>query len=254
MFGVFRALTSRMACHAGVNHSAEAGMFWEMGLIAAGVYAYRRLRANGALATLQRRSSALTRADVAGEIGEQRTQAKLRETLTWLCGSNYYLHDGPLIIEHAPGTPFPTIEIDHLAITPFGVFVIETKNWSGYISRSVNEDKLIRMGNDGRAEERKSPLAQNQTKLAFVRSRLANLWPIAGAGVFSSNEVTLAPDLPIDLLRLEDLPQWLRTHRDMYADRRPVPVAMAWKAIRMHVDTSPSALANHKSRVRGKNP
>ncbi|WP_144444315.1 hypothetical protein [Caballeronia arationis] len=50
-----------------------------------------------------------------GEAGEAVAQAKLRTTLQWLCGDDFYLHDGPLLIEHAPGTAFPTAEIDHLA-------------------------------------------------------------------------------------------------------------------------------------------
>ena len=62
-----------------------------------------------------------SRSEALGAPGEARAQAKLRETLQWLCGSDYYLHDGPLVIGHAPGTVFPTAEIDHLAVTPFGI-------------------------------------------------------------------------------------------------------------------------------------
>ena len=44
-------------------------------------------------------------------------QAKLRETLNCLLGTSYYLHEGPLVIGHAPGAAFPTAELDHLAVT-----------------------------------------------------------------------------------------------------------------------------------------
>ena len=70
--------------------------------------------------------------------------SKARTTLRWLCGDNFYLHEGTLLIEHAPGTAFPTAEIDHLAITPFGVFIFETKNWSGRIAPSTCSGNLTR--------------------------------------------------------------------------------------------------------------
>jgi hypothetical protein len=84
-----------------------------------------------------------------GAAGEAAAQAKLRTTLQWLCGDDFYLHDGPLLIEHAPGTAFPTAEIDHLAITPFGIFIFETKNWSGRIAPSRERPKIERPYKNG---------------------------------------------------------------------------------------------------------
>ncbi|WP_309243978.1 nuclease-related domain-containing protein [Caballeronia sp. EK] len=48
-------------------------------------------------------------------------------------------------------TQFPTAEIDHLAVTPFGVFIFETKHWSGHIAPSTaNGYHTHRRGRTGR--------------------------------------------------------------------------------------------------------
>jgi hypothetical protein len=55
-------------------------------------------------------------------------RAQLRSVLTSLRSDNFYVHDGAVLLSHAAGTALPTGEIDHLAVTPFDLFVIETKN------------------------------------------------------------------------------------------------------------------------------
>jgi hypothetical protein len=187
-----------------------------------------------------------------GEAGEAKAQAKLRETLVSLCGTDYYLFDGPLIIEHAPGTDFPTAEIDHLAVTPFGIFVFETKNWSGYIGPSPIPGFLTRTDRDGNAQDRRSPLEQNRTKVAYLRSRLPPLWPVAGAGLLVSDDAHLSPALHSDLLSLGDLSQWLRTRRDSYSGMPAVDVGKAAAGVCRLVQTSHAAKDAHQARVKCK--
>ncbi|MGF6652801.1 hypothetical protein OKW34_003390 [Paraburkholderia youngii] len=110
-------------------------------------------------------------------------QAELRSALQWLCGDNFYLHPGALLLNHAPGTEFPTAELDHLAITPFGIFVIETKNWAGSILPGADAQTVVRVGADGQRETRRSPLRQNRSKVGFLRSVLPGIWPVEGLGV-----------------------------------------------------------------------
>lgn len=184
-----------------------------------------------------------------GEAGEAKPQAKLRDGLTALCGADYSLFNGPIIIEHAPGTDFPTAEIDHLAVTPFGIFVFETKNWSGYISPASAPGFLTRTDRDGKAQDRRSPLEQNRTKVAFFRSRFPSLWPVAGAGLLVSEDAHLSPALHSDLLSLGDLSHWLRARRDSYGGMPPVDVGKATAAIALLVDTSHAAMEAHRVRV-----
>lgn len=225
-------------------------MFLELLVAAGAFYFYKHKRKNAGAIEWPWSKSPITRADAVGAAGERQAQAKLRETPNWLCGNNYYLHEGPLIIEHAPGTDFPTAEIDHLAVTPFGIFVFETKNWSGHISPSSTPGMLTRTERNGKAEDRRSPLEQNRTKVAFFRSRLPPMWPVAGAGLFPSTEANLAPYLHSDLVSLDDLPQWFRTRRDVFGAKPAVDIPRAVAAVRMYADSSTAAVAAHKQRVR----
>ncbi|MFP3645854.1 nuclease-related domain-containing protein [Paraburkholderia sp. SIMBA_054] len=191
----------------------------------------------------------LSRAEALGAQGEAAAHAKLKETLEWLCGSDYVLLGAPLVIEHAPGTAFPTAEIDHLAVTPFGIFVFETKNWSGRIAPSTAHGMLTRVGSDLRAEDRRSPIAQNRTKIDFFRSNLPPVWPVTGAGLFTSPAATLDAALHSDLLTLADLPQWLRSRRDAFAGLRPIDVQKAMAAVTLLVRRSETDLLEHKAIV-----
>jgi hypothetical protein len=192
------------------------------------------------------------RADQQGDAGERSVDAELRRILTRLCGADFYLHPGALLIEHAPGTAFPTAEIDHLPITPFGIFVVETKNWTGAISRGATLDTVVRTGSDGHAEQRKSPDAQNRTKVAFLRGMLPAVWPVLGVGVFASPHCVVSPDLRVLLVHISELEHWLRAKKAAFdADgRHPTDVRLAWEGIKKIVVAHTAALSAHRERLR----
>ncbi len=101
-----------------------------------------------------------------------------------------------------PGWAFPTAEIDHLAVTPFGLFVFETKNWNGDIEPGPDDDTLVRVAPGGDREPRRSPVRQNRTKVAFLRSVMPGMWPVEGFGVFASEQCSLSAALPVTLIPL----------------------------------------------------
>jgi len=222
-------------------------------LVATGYVAWRVLRARG-LDPRPRKESPhpKMRDDRSGDEGEARVQAELTEILTWLCGRNFYLHSGPLLLHHAPGTEFPTAEVDHLAITPFGIFVFETKNWTGLIKPGPSAEVLIRIGADGEPQARKSPLSQNRSKLAFLRGILPPVWSIEGAGVFASDSCVLSPELPVNIVRRADLRQWIRDKRARHAASTAVTVnvAAAWAAIQRIASADERALSEHREKVK----
>ncbi|MCC8397263.1 NERD domain-containing protein [Paraburkholderia sp. MMS20-SJTR3] len=199
------------------------------------------------------RPKSTDRSATLGKAGEAKAHAALRDSLTALCGADYHLFNGPIIIEHAPGADFPTAEIDHLAVTPFGIFVFETKNWSGYVGPASVPGFLTRTDRDGNAQERRSPLKQNRTKVAFFRGRLPSLWPVAGAGLLVSDDAHLSPALHSDLLALSDLPHWLRARRDSYGGMPPVDVQKAAGGIALLIDTSGAAMDSHRARLTRQN-
>lgn len=193
-----------------------------------------------------------TRAQARGEVGEAAVCAELRRVLTWLCGDNFHLHDGAVLLHHAPGTAFPTAEIDHLVVTPFGIFVIETKNWTGAIAPATSHDGIVRTGHNGTPELRRSPLAQNRTKVAFLNDRLPRVWPIEGLAVFSSSACTLHPDLPMAVIHISELAHWMRERRHAFdiSGRKPVNVKTAWQAIMLNASIAQNEIDLHRERLR----
>jgi hypothetical protein len=193
-----------------------------------------------------------TRSQRRGEDGEATDHAELRRVLTWLCGDDFHLHEGAVLIEHAPGTAFPTAEIDHLAVTPFGIFVIETKNWIGHIVHGTRNDDLDVIRTDGTRETRRSPLAQNRTKVAFLNEKLPRLWRIEGLGVFASPGCSLDRELSPSLLRVSELAYFMRMRRHEFlrSGQKPVNVESAWGAIMLNASISEEKLNEHRKRIR----
>ncbi|CAE6849491.1 hypothetical protein R75461_07402 [Paraburkholderia nemoris] len=192
------------------------------------------------------------RSEQSGDEGEARVQAELRAALSWLCGDDFYLHDGPLLLNHAPGTEFPTAEVDHLVITPFGIFVVETKNWTGRIMPGHDDSSVERVSADGRSEARRSPLAQNRSKVRFLRSILPAVWPVESIAVFPNTNCALSPELPVNLMRIDDLRQWLRTRMASHEQRSRVRinVVSARAALLTLAETGPDAIQRHRDKLR----
>jgi hypothetical protein len=222
-------------------------MLFEILVAVGGYYAYRHFAKGGKTRSTASRKK--RRSDAIGAAGEAAVQAKLRKTLYWLCGNDFYLHEGPLVIEHAPGTDFPTAEIDHLAVTHFGVFIFETKNWSGHIALSDVPGKLTRTSPNGQRDDRRSPIAQNRTKVGFLRNQLPPGWPVHAAGLFTSGDAVLDPRLAADLISLDELPLWLQIRRDAFEGTQPISIEHARAAILIYADGSAAALERHQSYV-----
>lgn len=106
------------------------------------------------------REARMSSARARGEQRESEVSAELSWHLTRLCGEDWAVLDG-LILIHAPGSAFPTAEIDHLAITPFGVFVVETKHWIGVVTHGETDDTVTLSTVDGQRFVRTSPMKQN---------------------------------------------------------------------------------------------
>ena len=70
------------------------------------------------------------------EAGEKAVARRL-----WLLSSKKYFVINDLLFEKANGN---TTQIDHVVVSPYGVFVIETKNISGYIYGSENSSTWTR--------------------------------------------------------------------------------------------------------------
>lgn len=187
----------------------------------------------------------VSRSHASGDAGEARVRTELQRVLSWLCGDDYYVYPTALLLLHAPGTDFPTAEVDHLVIAPFGIFVVETKHWSAHIAPGSDATKLVCHLPGGRLEDRRSPLNQNRSKVAFLRAILPAMWDVHGVGVFSSDFCTLSPALPIDLIRAQDLGHWLREKKSRHevSGRPSIKVPLAQDAIRRLCVDDPTGAA-----------
>ena len=82
-----------------------------------------------------------------GKVGEKRVARKL----DWLSKEYIILNDIML------PTQYGTTQIDHIVISPYGIFVIETKNYKGWIFGHENSEEWNKVyserrgGMDGQA-------------------------------------------------------------------------------------------------------
>lgn len=75
-----------------------------------------------------------------------------------------------LVLETAPGK---TSQIDHVVIKPNGIFVIETKNYSGRIYGNESQMQWTQVLNYGKIKNHfYSPVRQNQTHIYAIRKLL----------------------------------------------------------------------------------
>jgi hypothetical protein len=72
---------------------------------------------------------------------------------------------------------------------------------------------------------------------------------VSGAGLFTSPEVELQPELSTDLLSLNDLPHWLRLRREVFNGKRTIDITRARAAVLMYAETSANRLSEHRTRV-----
>jgi hypothetical protein len=138
-----------------------------------------------------------------GWAGEKRVAKLLEDTLndeySLLNGLNFYNGGG---------------DIDHVVLGPTGVFVIETKNWSGRIV--CNGDECHRPG--GRPVSG-SPSEQAKKNAAKVRHKIGNsqklpfIVQVIPIVVFTNNNATLQiRNSTVPILKLEQLPNYIISH------------------------------------------
>ena len=96
-----------------------------------------------------------------GERGELSVSKKLRSL------GNHYIVLDDLLISGVHGDT----QIDHVVISPFGIFVIETKCWGGWISGGENADKWKQTLYDEKYEK-PNPIFQNKVHVDAVKFAL----------------------------------------------------------------------------------
>lgn len=120
----------------------------------------------------------LKRPETRGKRGENRVKWVIGETIE---NEQYVIND--LIVSNNGNTT----QIDHIVINPRGVFVIETKNYSGEIYGSENQREWTQVLAYGNIKNKLyNPLKQNATHVYNVKRIVGNL-PIHSLVVFVQN-------------------------------------------------------------------
>jgi hypothetical protein len=100
------------------------------------------------------------RAAEKGREGEERVKGLLAKL-----GPEYtYVHDVMI-----PGNNDDTSQIDHVVISPYGIFIIETKTYNGYIKGYENAQKWVQFLRKSRYEFY-NPIKQNEGHIKALRN------------------------------------------------------------------------------------
>lgn len=80
------------------------------------------------------------------------------------------------------------VQIDHIVVSPFGIFCIETKNWKGKIVGSANSEQWTQY-NQGHQSSYRNPLQQNNSHVDVLQKFLSanNNAPIFSIVVFATD-------------------------------------------------------------------
>ncbi len=117
----------------------------------------------------------------AGQKGEADVISLLNDALD---KSHYMLNDFILRVGSK------SAQIDHLIVSPNGIFVIETKNWRGRIEGDAREPNWRQFKDDGTPVKVSNPIFQNERHVEVVQQflkRAGITWPdVMGVIVFRS--------------------------------------------------------------------
>jgi hypothetical protein len=91
-----------------------------------------------------------------GRIGEWLVHQRLQHALP----ASYYTLFRDLALRHATGAGVDTAQIDHVVVSPYGIFVIETRHYSGWIFGAEREPEWTRVHFRSRRKF-PNPLRQN---------------------------------------------------------------------------------------------
>jgi hypothetical protein len=108
-------------------------------------------------------------------------------------------------------------DIDHVVLGPNGVFVLETKNWSGNIT--CNGDEWQRVGKRNFSSSPSRQVKRNASKIKHIIDNSPSLRPLGiwveGIVVFTNNHATLHVNNPtVSILKLSQLPNHITSYRN----------------------------------------
>jgi hypothetical protein len=154
-------------------------------------------------------------------------EKQVAKLLTKTVGDDYYLVND-LYLRGGGG------DIDHIVLGPNGIFVLETKNWSGVVT--CNGDEWRRVGKRNFSSSPSRQVKRNAAKIKQIIDKSPNLRPIGiwveGIVVFTNKHATLRISNPsVQILKLPQLPNYILTHRSSQSYSRELLEAIGKEII-----------------------
>ena len=144
-----------------------------------------------------------------------------------------------------------TTEIDHILIAPFGVMVIETKNWAGSVYGDPNEEKWLQELGEAR-NYHYNPLFQNKTHIDNIRHifKKENIYRtnVEGVVVFADRRCNLYCPRKVKAMKLKQFKKLLKSNA--YEVDNKVDVEKVYNAILKYQVTDRKKIAQHDSNVK----
>lgn len=174
-----------------------------------------------------------------------------RQTLDRLGVEDYVLRERMILI-HAPGTRFPTTELDILVVSPFGAFVVMAMRLRGHVAPGPDAETLSVVNEEREAMLHTSPLRRQAAAVRCLRSLLLpHACPVENLAVAATLPCALHPLLPESILNADELYHYLRlrTIRFFSSRQRHVSVARVVDAIENRLDLRLEAFDEHRARM-----
>ena len=146
-------------------------------------------------------------------------------------------------------TPDGTTQIDHIFVSQFGVFVVETKSMGGWIFGGERDRQWTQMFRGGRKFRFQNPLRQNYRHVKAVEATLANLRLPPGAVhsvVAFVGEAQLKTEMPPNVTVGASFASYVRSFREpILSDETVIAACRAIEG-----ESLPSSGATHRQHVR----
>lgn len=139
-------------------------------------------------------------------------------------------------------TPDGSTQIDHVLVSVFGIFVIETKFRTGWIfgdARSRNWTQIVY----GQKYRFQNPIHQNYKHVVAVRDYLGLPQHMIHSIVTFTGNCEFRTSLPLNVVGIEDLVHHIRSHNQQLLDTEEA--AFLWHRLNASADDPDVADLNH---------
>jgi hypothetical protein len=145
---------------------------------------------------------------------------QLRSVLSPICREAYFIQQA-LTVQPAMGKREPVTRVDCVAVTQFGVFVVDSVDWIGIISPTFNDDTLSITEEGGVVSNRSCPVRRLEPAVVFLRALLEDFHcPVEGVAVFHRDDCIVNPSVPPSLLKPDELHHFFRVKLNRFINQR----------------------------------